>query len=214
MQKYIELLEDNCVNTYEVVFNDNNKLKYYVDFLKNNYMTHHIHSGETDASSYEKLEKYLLSHNGVDEVYDMELFNKHIIENGYTKKKFGYNYNARFVKYPLLYHVLFNDDDMLHDLYYYITNNNELGPKYDEEYEMLQYLACSYTSFYDQHINDDEKIFIIKDILDSMVFKRINSRFITNLEEYRNLEKRTSDIKELIDIVYNKNRVKKNVLGE
>ena len=114
----------------------------------------------------------------------------------------------------MLYHVLFNDNDMLHDLYYYLTNNNALGPKYDEKYELLQFMDCNYVSFYDQHIPDEEKIVIIKDFLDSILFKKVSSRFVSNIDEYKNLKKRTNDIKELTNFVYKQDKDKKKVLGE
>lgn len=213
MQKYIEVLEDNYVNTYEIVFKEDNKLNYYEEELKKK-KTYHVHSGETKAANYDELKRILLSYSVVDEVCDMQLGNKHVLEYGFIKTTFGYYYKALYAKYPMLYHVLFNDNDMLHDLYYYLTNNNALGPKYDEKYELLQFMDCNYVSFYDQHIPDEEKIVIIKDFLDSILFKKVSSRFVSNIDEYKNLKKRTNDIKELTNFVYKQDKDKKKVLGE
>ena len=96
MQKYIEVLEDNYVNTYEIVFKEDNKLNYYEEELKKK-KTYHVHSGETKAANYDELKSILLSYSVVDEVCDMQLGNKHVLEYGFIKTTFGYYYKACYI---------------------------------------------------------------------------------------------------------------------
>ena len=105
MQKYIEVLEDNYINTYEIYYKEDNKLNYYEKYLKEKYQTYHKHYGETDTASYDELKKNLLTHDGIDEVCDMQIGDKKNIEYEFSGAKictFCYDYQVSYIKYPML----------------------------------------------------------------------------------------------------------------
>lgn len=210
MEKQIELLENGRINTYLLFLEKNNNLDYYKYLLREEYGVERTRSGETKAPNYFELKKELLKHDGVDVVLDMQMGNKHIYEEGLFKTGFAYYYKAKYIQYPILYHILFDDNASIPDLYDYLNNNPKLGVKYDEEMELLDMMGCLEPVEYDWHVPYIDKLAIIKEYLDSLSLKKINIRYADNLEEYQQVKRETRDIKKLIDLVNSNEKVKTN----